>query len=520
MPTLFDAVAHFADNGYAEKIAIITEADGSRTYGELADRSARLASALHEQLGLEAADRISIWMHQRPEWIECNLGAAAAGISTVGANPQWTDGEYSYVLEHSRSKVIVCDEERVERALKLRSRIDSLEHVVVLGQDAPPGGQGFERLVAAAPLDARTKLPEVPETGEDALMYTSGTTTGRPKAVVVGRAGPTAAFDLREMFGLNDRDRGIAITPFFHGNGMSNVRLALGVGASCIFPRTFSARRFWGLVDRYRPTYMITLAAVMNIVMSLRPSILDRSHSFRVLVVLGSGPNMAAIEERYGTPVIDWYGMTEAGMGTYTRLGEPRPPGSAGRPFPGTDMRIFRDDGTEAEIGEIGEVVFNTDVTGFRGYLNDEEATRSVLSGKWFRTGDMGYFDKDGYFFFADRKKDIVRRGGENISSLEVESVIHTHPAVAAVAIVAKPDPVLGERLVAFIQPQEGQPAPTVEELHAFCEGKLARFKIPEDVLEIETLPRTGTGKVEKFRLRGQAASSPYPDGEPPPRDV
>ena len=297
------------------------------------------------------------------------------------------------------------------------------------------------------------------------------------------------------MFGLNDRDRGIAITPFFHGNGMSNVRLALGVGASCIFPRTFSARRFWGLVDRYRPTYMITLAAVMNIVMSLPPSTLDRSHSFRVLVVLGSGPNMAAIEERYGTPVIDWYGMTEAGMGTYTRLGEPRPPGSAGRPFPGTDMRIFRDDGTEAEIGEIGEVVFNTDVTGFRGYLNDEEATRSVLTGKWFHTGDMGYFDKDGYFFFADRKKDIVRRGGENISSLEVESVIQTHPAVAAVAIVAKPDPVLGERLVAFIQPQEGQPAPTVEELYAFLRRETRPFQDPRGRLRGRDAPSNGHGQ-------------------------
>ena len=315
-----------------------------------------------------------------------------------------------------------------------------------------------------------------------------------------------ASFDFREMFGLNDRDRGISITPFFHGNGMSNVTFGLGVGASCVFPRTFSARRFWGLVDRYRPTYMITLAPVMNIVMSLPPSPLDRSHSFRVLVVLGSGPNMAAIEERYGTPVIDWYGMTEASMGTYTRLGETCPPGSAGRPFPGTDMRVFREDGTEADVGEAGEVVFNTDTTGFRGYLNDEEATRSALSGKWFHTGDMGYFDEDGYFYFADRKKDIVRRGGENISSLEVESVMATHPAVAAVAVVAKPNPVLGERLVAFIQPHEGQVAPTAEELVAFCDGKLARFKIPEEVFAIDILPRTGTGKVEKFRLRQQAA--------------
>jgi acyl-coenzyme A synthetase/AMP-(fatty) acid ligase len=508
VPTLYEAVAHYAEAAYPEKLALLTESDGSRTYGELADRSARVAWAFYEQLGLEAGDRVSIWMHQRPEWIECTLGGEASGVSTVGANPQWSDGEYSYVLEHSRSKVIVCDEDRVERALGLRGRIDTLEHVVVLGQDAPRGGHGFERLLAAAPPGAWAKLPELPQTAESGLMYTSGTTTGRPKAVVVGRGDPAGAFDFREMFGINDRDRGIAITPFFHGNGMSNVRYALAVGASCVFPRTFSARRFWGLVDRYRPTYMITLAAVMNIVMSLPPTDLDRSHAFRVLVVLGSGPNMAAIEERYGTPVIDWYGMTEAGMGTYTRLGEPRPPGSAGRPFPGTDMRIFRDDGSEAEVGEIGEVVFNTDVTGFRGYLNDEEATRSVLTGHWFHTGDMGYFDKDGYFYFTDRKKDIVRRGGENISSLEVESVIASHPAVAGVAVVAKPDGILGELPVAFIQPRDGQAAPTADELRIFCEGRLARFKVPEDVFEVESLPRTGTGKVEKFRLRQQAAGS------------
>jgi acyl-CoA synthetase (AMP-forming)/AMP-acid ligase II len=172
-------------------------------------------------------------------------------------------------------------------------------------------------------------------------------------------------------------------------------------------------------------------------------------------------------------------------------------------------MRIFREDGTEAEIGEVGEVVFNTDVTGFRGYLNDEAATQSVLTGNWFHTGDMGYFDQDGFFYFADRKKDIVRRGGENVSSLEVESIIGTHPAVAAVAVVAKPDPVLGERVVAFIQPQEGHAAPTVEEIRAVCEGKLARFKVPEQVFQVETLPRTGTGKIEKFRLRERAAASP-----------
>jgi acyl-CoA synthetase (AMP-forming)/AMP-acid ligase II len=505
--TLYDAVAHYADTRFGEKLAIITELDGSRTYGELTDRSARLAHALTDRVGIAPGSRISIWMHQRPQWIETSLAAAAAGLSYVAANPQWTDAEYEYVLRHSGSRLIVCEEELAARAVVLRDAIDTLEHVVVLGADVPPGSDDFEQLVVDAPADSRARLPTVPDDQEGGLSYTSGTTTGRPKAVVVGRGSPTELFDFRDLFGINDVDRGISITPFFHGNGLSNVQFALSYGASCVFPRNFSARRFWSLVDRYRPTYMITLAALMNIVMSQPPSDLDRSHTFRVLVVLGAGPSMAAIEERYGTPVIDWYGMTEAGLGTYTRLDEPRRPGSAGRPFPGTDMRILRDDGSVAEPGEVGEVVFNTAVTGFKGYLDDEEATRAVLDGAWFRTGDMGYLDEDGYFYFSDRKKDIVRRGGENISSLEVESVIRSHPLVADVAIVGKPDPVLGEVLVAFIQPYEAGNLPTVADLEIHCAGRLARFKVPGQVVEVTSLPRTGTGKVEKFRLRESFAA-------------
>ena len=119
----------------------------------------------------------------------------------------------------------------------------------------------------------------------------------------------------------------------------------------------------------------------------------------------------------------------------------------------------------------------------------------------------MGYFDEDGYFYFVDRKKDIVRRGGENISSLEVEGVLRTHPDIADVAIIGKADPVLGERVVAFIQPQEGESIPTVEDLRSFSEGSLARFKVPEEIYEVDVLPRTGTGKVEKFRLRERMMS-------------
>jgi acyl-CoA synthetase (AMP-forming)/AMP-acid ligase II len=162
-----------------------------------------------------------------------------------------------------------------------------------------------------------------------------------------------------------------------------------------------------------------------------------------------------------------------------------------------------------AATGEVGEVCFPAESIGFGGYVEDPEATAAALRDGYFHTGDMGYFDADGYFFFVDRLKDIVRRGGENISSIEVETVYRLHPQIADVAIVGKADPVLGERVVAFVVPRPGQPAPEVAELARFGAGKLAPFKIPEEVHAVAELPRTATGKIQKFQLRKQLPQLP-----------
>jgi acyl-CoA synthetase (AMP-forming)/AMP-acid ligase II len=271
-----------------------------------------------------------------------------------------------------------------------------------------------------------------------------------------------------------------------------------------VFQRRFSASSFWRLVDRTRPTYLFTLAPIANILLSLPPSPLDRQHTLRVIIALGAGAAAPIIEERYGVPVIDWYGMTEAGSGTYTRLDAERRVGSAGQRFPDSQMTILRADGTPAAPGEVGEVCFPAESIGFSGYVEDPEATAASLREGYFHTGDMGYFDSDGYFFFVDRLKDIVRRAGENISSIEVETVFRLHPRIADVAIVGRPDPVLGERVVAFVVPRPGQPAPDAAELKRFAAGKLAAFKIPEEVHAVAELPRTATGKIQKFQLRKQ----------------
>ncbi len=332
-------------------------------------------------------------------------------------------------------------------------------------------------------------------------MYTSGTTTGRPKAVV-SQATDRTGVDYHEMFGLEPRDRGIVVTPFFHGNGMGGMMASVLYGASVVFPRRFSASRFWDLVDLYRPTFLWTLVPLVNILMGRPESPRDRRHHLRALIVLGAARSAPAIEERFGAPVIDWYGMTEAGYGTYTRLDEARRPGSAGRRFPGSTMTILREDGTEALPGEPGEVVFGRGTIAFDGYLRDDQATAAVIDDRWFHTGDLGYFDEDGYFFFVDRKKDIVRRGGENISSVEVEGILRTHPQVADAAVLGKPDPVLGERVVAFVVPAEGLEVPDAAGIQSHVGAHLAKFKVPEEVHLVDRLPRTPTGKIIKAELR------------------
>jgi acyl-CoA synthetase (AMP-forming)/AMP-acid ligase II len=503
MTSFFDVLAGHAES-MPDALALITEQDGTRTYTELADRSAALAVALRHHLGVQPSGRLCLWMVNHPAWVETFVAASAGGFATVAANPEWTDDEMSFILEHSETCVLVCDVGLAPRALELARKLPNVRHVVAVEADgtaAPPGTVGYETLLAGAAAAQVDSIRESSGVDQPAhIMYTSGTTAGRPKAVV-GQITGDRPIDYKSMFGLDSAQRGIVVTPFFHGNGMGGVSSALAYGASVVFPRRFSASRFWPLVDLYRPTYLFTLSPIVNILLGRPPGPHERRHNLRVGVVLGAAGSAGQIEERFGFRVVDWYGMTEAGFGTYTRLDEERRPGSAGRRFPNSTMMVLADGGREAKPGEVGEVVFRLGTIGFNEYLKDEEATRAVVDDHYFHTGDLGYFDEDGYFFFVDRKKDIVRRGGENISSMEIEAVLRTAKGVADAAIVGKPDPVLGERVVAFIIPgEEGPPDPGALQDHV--RAHLAHFKVPEEIFLVAEFPRTATGKVVKKQIR------------------
>ena len=508
MPTVYEIVREHAERT-PDKTALISEEDGSRSYAELVQHGRQLGHALSRELSLEPGARACISLWNRHETVESSMGCGAAGLPMVSANPQWSDRELAFVMEHSGCRVLVCEADDAQRGVALRERVPSLEHVVVVGGEAPPGAVTFQALLDAVPRDVGELGLQVPDGVPMQLMYTSGTTSGRPKAVSGKRDYSMKFVDYEEMFGITADDRCIFVTPLFHGNGAGALGSALNYGASAVFQRRFSARRFWDLVERTEPTYFYTLAPIAQILLGLPPCESERSHRLRVMIALGAGPALPALESRFGVPVIDWYGMTEAGSGTYTRLDEARKPGSAGRPFDAETMKIRREDGSETAVGEVGEVTFDMDRIYFDGYVDDAEANRAAVRDGWFHTGDLGYFDEDGYFFFVDRKKDIIRRGGENISGLEVESVLMQHPDVAEVAVLGRPDPVLGERVVAFVVPHSDAKLPDAVALRAFAQDALAGFKLPEEVHAIEALPRTTTGKIQKFALRERLASLP-----------
>ncbi len=507
MATQFENVRRFADQA-GDRLAIITEQDGTRTYAELARGIAALAYSLTHELGLEPGDRVGLWGWNSPEWVEGFIGCAAAGLSCLALNPEWTAMETAAVLRQAGVKALIHDRDLAARAAAVKTRTPSLTHLISIGES--PHLQ-FAQLQALSPADAAARLSDVPAGAALPYFFTSGTTGSRSKAVLrsQGRKVPDR---MASLFNLDPLDRMMVVTPMFHGNGNSGVMTALTFGGSAVIQRRFSARRFWPLADRYRPTFLFTLMPIVNILMTLEPTPAERHNAFRYILALGISPYADACEARYGVKTIDFYGSTETGGAVYTPIDEPRPPGATGRLIPGTSLVILRDDLTRCDPGETGQVAFPAKEIGFAGYDGDPDATAAALQEGYFMTGDLASLDADGWFYFVDRIKDIIRRGGENVSGLEVESLIAEHPDVAEVAVVPRPDPVLGERVTAFIVPRAGAALPTPEALGVFGAGRLAAYKFPDLVIAATELPRTETGKIKKAvlkaRLREAAAGA------------
>jgi acyl-CoA synthetase (AMP-forming)/AMP-acid ligase II len=449
------------------------------TYAEFDRLVNRAANALRD-LDAEPGERVTLALGNSIEYVVAAFGVLRAGAILNPVNPGLGAPELGYILKHCEPEVVVTDgaSDEAMRAL------------------------GVETVLATTLASHANDGPvrvSVDEGSFSTLLYTSGT-TGRPKGVLFthGRTGTSGAHFI-EALRLTPDDTILSVTPLFHGNAWGSVVTALHAGGTAAFPKTFSASAFWPLVHETNATVVYTLGTVLAMLLTREPSDLERDNPLRVILGLGSAPIRERIIERFGVQaVLECFGSTDAGVVTIEPLGQPPRAGSCGPPVPGVRLRVVDDAGNDLPARAVGEIAVESPAR-MAAYFRDPVATAEALRDDWFWSGDLGYLDEDGWLYFVDRKRDVIRRGGENVSSVLVEKTIREHPSVIDVAVIGVPEPVLGQEIKAFVVSKEPV---TAEELQLFASARLAKFQVPRLWEFRDSLPKTPTQRVEKYKLR------------------
>jgi acyl-CoA synthetase (AMP-forming)/AMP-acid ligase II len=490
-------------------------ADGVRTtYAELTERSNRLANALAET-GVGRGDRVAVMDVNTPQHFELYFAVARLDAIYVPLNFRGSAQEISYALEHSAPKIIVAG----GRYVGLIGALAGVaEHCVVVGPDPSPGWWAYEELVAAGGED-ESRFPEGEPEDTAVLLFTAGT-TGRPKAVMLSHASFTS-FMLSNVEPPDpDVEECTLLTmPMYHVAGLQAALASVYGGRTVIVQRQFEPAEWMALVESERVQRALLVPTMLKQVLE-HPERAQRDLSSLSVLTYG-GASMSpvlierAIRELPGVQFINAFGQTETGStiamvppedhvldGPADVVAKRRKHlASIGRPLSDVEVRIVDDDGADLPMGDTGEIVARGPRL-MSGYWGDEEAGGQAIRGGWLYTGDLGYVDEDGYIYLQGRAKDFIKRGGEMVAPEEVEQVLLACNGVDDCAVIGLPDETWGERVVAVVVATPGAERDATAVLDA-C-GGLARYKRPEDVFFVESLPRNALGKVLKRELREQ----------------
>jgi acyl-CoA synthetase (AMP-forming)/AMP-acid ligase II len=451
-------------------------------------------AAVFAAAGLRRGDVLAIMLPNRVELITSMFAAWRLGAAVTPVNPALTAQEARYQIDDAGAALVVGDD---AAAAKL-------------------AGAGL-RIIPAAELTSPVRSAEPPPLVSDPgalalLIYTSGT-TGRPKGVMLDHANIEATADLvTRWFEMNGDTRCLLVLPLFHVNGiMVSVVSPLAAGGCTVIAPRFDAVTFWPTVRAARATFFSAVPTIYAMLVSLPADVRPDTSGLR-FAVCGAAPMprelIGEFEGRYGVPVVEGYGLSECTVCcTANPVHGVRKPGTVGVPLPGVDVAVADSDDRLLLTGLAGEVVVRGPNV-MRGYLSRPEESAQALRGGWLHTGDVGYFDDDGYLTLVDRVKDLIIRGGENIYPTEIENVLYTHPAVLEAAVVGRPDPLFGEQPVAFVALRPGHAA-TPADLLERCRVSLARYKLPREAYLEESLPKNAIGKIAKPVLRDRLRDRP-----------
>jgi len=486
-----------------DKTALIYGDGSTMTYRQLADAADRVSALLWHR-GIRKGDRVAYLGENSPEFLQVLFGAVQLGAVFVPVNTRLAPPEIAHVLGDSGSRVLIYDAElapRIEQALAQHD----VPHVIETGEGAPerPGLARIVRTTTAGHADAEVALDD-----PAAIVYTSGT-TGRAKGAILTHANLTwVSLNCIVDYDVVSTDVALMISPLFHvaSLGMGALPVILK-GATIVLERGFEPGRALELIERHGVTMLSGVPTTYQMMADHPNWAKTDLSSLKKLTCGGSAvPTriLNAYEER-GMSFSQGYGMTETSPGAtslspaMTRTKQ----GSVGLPHFFTDVRIADEHGAMVPRGTVGEI----EISGpnvFAGYHGLPDATADAFTADgWFRSGDLGYLDPDGYLYIADRLKDMIISGGENIYPAEVENVISDIEGVSGVAVIGVPDERWGEVPWAIVTVRDGASV-TTEQVREFLDGKLARYKIPRNVVVVDELPRTASGKVRKADLRAR----------------
>ncbi len=494
------------ENGDGGSPAIGAPGRADLDYAGLNEHIDQTVTRLNE-LGLGRGDRAGIVLPNGPEMASAFVSIAAA-TTTAPLNPNYRRKEYDFYLEDLGAKALIVEAGSTSEAVPSARSLG----IAVVELAVPNGARAGEFELSA---DAGSELGSATEPGpagpDDValVLHTSGTTS-RPKIVpLLHRNVCASAKNIRATLHLTPGDRCLNVMPLFHIHGlMAPVLSSLSTGAAVSCTPGFNALKFFSWLDEVEPTWYSAVPTMHQAILSRAARNADVIGQARLRFIRSSSASLppqvlAELEETFGAPVVEAYAMTEASHQMTCNQLPPgvRKPGTVG-PAAGPEVSVMDSEGNLLEPGDVGEIVIRgPNVT--PGYENNPEANATAFTHGWFRTGDQGVMDEDGYMTLTGRLKEIINRGGEKISPKEVDEILMDHPAVQQVCTFAVPHDKLGEEVGAAVILREGTEV-TTGELRKFAAERLADFKVPKTILLMDEIPKGPTGKLRRIGLAEQ----------------
>lgn len=525
MPDFPLTIRHILEHGrdtYPDSVVVTATRDSVRSidFGSLAARAGQLANGL-AGLGIGPGDRVGTFAWNAQEHQEAYLAVPCSGAVLHTVNIRLDPEHIAYIINHAEDRALLVDASLASAIAPALPKLTTVEHLIVFGDGdraGLPGAIEYEDLIDGRPTTF--DWPDLPESAAAAMCYTSGT-TGPPKGVVYSHRSTflhSMGVSSGEALGLNQHDRILPVVPMFHGNAWGLPYACWMVGADLILPGAFaSPPRLAALIAGERVTMAAAVPTVWWDMLGLGRDALELS-SLRMIMCGGAAVPRALIEayqEELGVRLVQGWGLTETSPVASLAFAPKNVPSdramdlraTAGQVLGGVEVRITGPDGEvlPRDGAAVGEIEVRGPWVTQAYYL---DPTPDKFHDGWLRTGDVGSIDARGFVRISDRAKDVVKSGGEWISSLELEAALLEHPAVREVAVIAAPDQRWGERPLACVVTTRGASV-SPEELREFLTGKVARWWLPEHWTFIDEVPRTSVGKYDKKLLRSRLA-----DGE------